>query len=95
MRPVKHPTPHSRQKSLLASQSLPAIELRNYGELRVNGDISALLGAGEDDVYVRLRQSETTGRPLGSEAWVEGLERQTGRVLKQKKRGRKKKRGTE
>ena len=59
------------------------------------GDISALLGAGEDDVYVRLRQSETTGRPLGSEAWVEGLERQTGRVLKQKKRGRKKKRGTE
>jgi putative transposase len=34
-----------------------------------------------------LRMSETTGRPLGSEAWLDALEAQTGRALKPQKRG--------
>jgi len=34
----------------------------------------------------RLRMSETSGRPLGSAAWLEVLEAQTGRALKPKKR---------
>jgi putative transposase len=35
----------------------------------------------------RLRMSETSGRPLGSEAWLDALEAQTGRALKPQKRG--------
>ncbi len=51
-------------------------------------DFAALLEAGEDEEAVkRLRQSETTGRPLGSEKWLESMERQTGRALLPKKRG--------
>ena len=34
-----------------------------------------------------LRQAETTGRPLGSRAWIEQLERQSGRLLAPRKRG--------
>ena len=40
--------------------------------------------------HKRLRQSETTGRPLGSDAWMEKLSALTGRELKAKKRGPKK-----
>jgi putative transposase len=54
------------------------------------GDFAALLGQGTEDEteFKSLRQSETTGRPLGSEEWMEkrlccapknagGLERST------------------
>lgn len=34
-----------------------------------------------------LRMSETSGRPLGSEAWLEDLEAKTGCALKPQKRG--------
>jgi putative transposase len=57
------------------------------------GDFAALLGEGIEDEagFKSLRQSETTGRPLGSEAWMEKLEGITGRTLKPQRRGPKKK----
>ena len=56
------------------------------------GDFATFL-AQEDvtEAFKRLRQSETTGRPLGSEDWIEKLAAMTGRELKAKKRGRKRK----
>ncbi|QQO52616.1 MAG: hypothetical protein N838_03760 [Thiohalocapsa sp. PB-PSB1] len=52
---------------------------------------AALLGSPEDETaFKSLRQSETTGRPLGSEQWIEQLEKVTGRALKPQKRGPKK-----
>jgi len=40
------------------------------------GDFSAFLDQQENipDAFRALRQSETTGRPLGSDGWVEKLE---------------------
>ena len=57
------------------------------------GDFAAFLGQDRDDTaaFKRLRRSETTGRPLGSEEWIEKLEKLTGRVLKPQKRGPKRK----
>ena len=56
------------------------------------GDFAALLGQDTEDEteFKSLRQSETTGRPLGSEEWMEKLEKMTGTVLKPQKRGPKK-----
>ncbi|MES9882725.1 MAG: hypothetical protein ABW185_17805 [Sedimenticola sp.] len=53
------------------------------------GDFSDFLGQGTDDTtaFNMLRRSETTGRPLGSEEWIEKLEKQTDRILKPQKRG--------
>ncbi len=60
--------------------------LERYGDFRKfldeEGDV-----AGE---YKRLRQSETTGRPLGNDEWLEKLEAITGKQLKPLKRGPKK-----
>ena len=52
------------------------------------GDFASFL-AQEDvtDAFKRLRQSETTGRPLGAESWIDMLTAMTGRELKAKKRG--------
>jgi len=48
------------------------------------GDFAAFLETFSDDEqgFKRLRQSETTGRPLGSEAWLDKLEKLTGMALK-------------
>ena len=56
------------------------------------GDFASFLAQDVDpgDAYKRLRQSETTGRPLGSDEWMERLSELTGRELKAKKRGPKK-----
>ena len=53
------------------------------------GDFAAFLGdgAGEADAWRALRRSETSGRPLGSDAWIAGLEARTGRVLAPRNRG--------
>jgi putative transposase len=53
------------------------------------GDFAAFLGdeSGEAEAWRALRRSETSGRPLGSDAWVAGLEARTGRVLAPQKRG--------
>ncbi len=45
-------------------------------------------GLGEDDLEA-LRRHARTGRPLGSERFVEGLEARLGRPLRPRKRGRK------
>src|SRR4051812_20463821 len=47
------------------------------------GDFRAFLGvpAAEADAWRELRRSETSGRPLGSAAWVQQLETSTGRTL--------------
>jgi putative transposase len=51
-------------------------------------DFAGLLASDpEDDLFDRLRASESIGRPLGSERFLARLERQTGRVLKPGKRG--------
>ncbi len=41
----------------------------------------------EDVAYQALRRSETTGRPLGSDAWLRDIEQKTGRQLRPQKRG--------
>lgn len=53
------------------------------------GNFKAFLGEEVDDAaaYRALRQSETTGRPLGSDPWIRNLETQTGRQLRPQKRG--------
>jgi len=45
------------------------------------GDFATFLDQKEDDfnTFKMLRQSETTGRPAGSDSWVEKLEVLTGR----------------
>ena len=53
------------------------------------GDFGAFLGAAADGAgaWQALRRSETSGRPLGSAAWLEQLETRTGRTLAPRKRG--------
>ena len=53
------------------------------------GNFAAFLGDGSYDEkeFKRLRQSETTGRLLGDDAWLDGLEAMTGMNLKAQKRG--------
>lgn len=53
------------------------------------GRFADFLGRGQDDeaAWRGLRMSETSGRPLGSDAWLEALEAKTGRTLKPRKRG--------
>ena len=54
------------------------------------GRFADFLGEARDDEAVtwrNLRMSETSGRPLGSAAWIEALEARTGRTLKPQKRG--------
>ncbi len=41
------------------------------------------------DVIKRLRKNIVTGRPLGDDAFIEGLEKMTGRVLRKERVGRK------
>jgi len=42
----------------------------------------------EDSAALRaLRRSETSGRPIGSAAWIADLEARTGRILAPQKRG--------
>lgn len=53
------------------------------------GDFAAFLGSPADDTdaWRALRQSETSGRPLGSTDWIASLEAKTGRTLAPQKRG--------
>lgn len=54
------------------------------------GDFASFLGTEADQQATRaLRMAETTGRPLGSAAWIAALEERTGRTLAAQKRGRK------
>jgi putative transposase len=55
------------------------------------GDFALFLGdhGSETDAWQAIRRSEGSGRPLGSAAWLAGLEAQTGRRLAPQKRGRK------
>lgn len=57
------------------------------------GDFATFLDQREElsEAFRVLRQSETTGRPLGPDRWVEKLEVLTGRQLKPQKRGPKRK----
>ena len=53
------------------------------------GDFAGFLAQPADDeaAWRRLRMSETSGRPLGSDAWITAIETRTGRTLKPRKRG--------
>ena len=57
------------------------------------GDFAALLEDSTDDEarFKCLRQSETTGRPLGGDEWMDRLEILISKTLKPQKRGPKKK----
>jgi len=59
------------------------------------GVFGSFLAQGEAcaDAYRRLRQSETTGRPLGWEAWLKKCSVIAGRDLRPQKRGPKRKGG--
>ena len=54
-------------------------------------DFAAMLDEqdGDADAWQALRKAEGTGRPIGAGAWLDELERRTGRELKAKRRGRK------
>src|SRR4051812_44728643 len=55
-------------------------------------DFAALIAAGEDaEASRRLRRAETIGRPIGSAAFVERLEMDSGRALAPARRGRRRK----
>jgi putative transposase len=61
--------------------------------LAMIGDWNAFLNSAVADEELRvLRRHGRTGRPLGDEKFVEGLEKMLGRVLKPQKRGPKPKR---
>jgi putative transposase len=83
--------PCSSVAAHLAGQDDGLVKVRPI--LKRYGDFSAFLGQEEDEVYKQLRQSETTGHPLGNETWIAKLEKLTGRSLKPQKRGPKKKNG--
>ena len=52
-------------------------------------DFAALIAAGEEaEASARLRRAETIGRPVGGPAFIEQLERGSGRTLAPGKRGR-------
>jgi len=52
-------------------------------------DFAAWIGAGEDaEMSARLKRAETIGRPIGSAGFLAELERETGRGLAPRKRGR-------
>jgi putative transposase len=57
------------------------------------GDFAAFLGdsSHDEDGFKGLRQSETTGRPLGDEAWLQTLESLTGKTVRAQKPGPKRK----
>ncbi len=59
--------------------------------LKRYGDFQEYLGTNpetnDDEACKRLRQCETTGRPLGSGDWLKQLEKQSGRILRPQKRG--------
>ncbi len=57
------------------------------------GDFKEFLSETTEDsaAFKPLRQSETTGRPLGSEEWIDKIEKVIGRTLKPQKRGPRKK----
>lgn len=61
------------------------------------GDCAAFLDPQKDiaEAFGALRSSETTGRPLGTDPWIEWLEKLTGRQLKPQKRGPKRKESQE
>ena len=60
------------------------------------GPIEAFLGTAEDEQATRaLRTAETTGRPVGSSAWLAELEVRSGRSLAPRKRGPKPRRPRE
>ncbi len=91
---VKHAEdwPWSSVPAHLAGEDDGLVKVRPV--LERYGDFAAFLGQEEGaDCYRRLRQSETTGRPLGREEWVAGLETLTGRILRPQKRGPKRKGG--
>jgi putative transposase len=51
-------------------------------------DFAAVIEAGEDEALsMALRRAEAIGRPLGDTAFLETLERQTGRILRPARRG--------
>lgn len=54
------------------------------------GDWASFLGAGLGEAELAaIRAGERTGRPLGSDSFVAGLEQRLGRVLARQKPGRK------
>ena len=53
-------------------------------------DFQALIAAGEEaEMFTRLRKAETIGRPVGDAAFLQALERESGRTFTPAKRGRK------
>jgi len=58
-------------------------------------DIASLIEAGEDEaITTALRRAETTGRPIGSEAFLDWIKSLFGRNPKPAKRGPKPETGT-
>jgi putative transposase len=73
---------HCLLSSKLGSKASRKLGATHYGRFADFVDM-----ASDAEQWRRLRMAETSGRPLGSEAWLEALEAQTGRALKPQKRG--------
>jgi len=79
--------PWSSVRAHLAERDDALVRVRPV--LERYGRFADFLGRAQDDedAWRGLRMSETSGRPLGSDAWIEVLEAKTGRTLKPQKRG--------
>jgi len=78
--------PWSSTRAHLSGGKDPLVKRRSL--LRHVRDFSELLRIPDDPAVVRaIRLHDRTGRPLGSESFVEKLERVLGRRLKPHKRG--------
>jgi putative transposase len=79
--------PWSSTRALIAGQSTRFVDVQPA--LGRVGDFAAFLSEDfhEALTYAALRKAESTGRPIGSDAWLANMEALTGRSLAPKKRG--------
>ena len=77
--------PHSSIKTHLFGAPDPLVEPTALYERF--GDFRELLERSDNSSWDKLRQSETSGRPLGSNEWIANLADKTGRKLAPDKRG--------
>ena len=81
--------PWSSARAHIARQDTPYVDVAPA--LARIDDFAAFVAADQDDeaTWSEVLEAELIGRPVGTKAWVESLEKQLGRSLSPQKRGRK------
>lgn len=70
-------------------ETIPLLQDARWPENALLADWPVILTQHDSDTAIdRLRLATRTGRPLGSDAWIDELERSTGRRLRPRKPGR-------